>query len=277
MASPAAAAGDEANSTIKSLRRTLEVLEMFAETHEPATAAAIARRLGYPQSSTSMLLQSLTQLGYLEQVPADRTFRPTLRVMLLGAWLQDRLIGHGSLLRLMDGLRARTGFTVLIGMQQATRVRYILSLLREGTGENEPHAGMARPICRTGMGKALLLPLSDQAVARLLRRANAEEANPAFRLGQSAFLEDIRRSRERGWAIGNATVQRGVGVIGMMLPPLPGQPPLSIGLGGALPEITRRQEEIVGELRGVCQSLATALGARGGMARPDRMRDATLP
>ncbi|WP_424139561.1 IclR family transcriptional regulator [Roseomonas chloroacetimidivorans] len=262
MAKPAAAPKDEMNSTIKSLRRTLEVLEMFAETHEPATAAAIAQRLGYPQSSTSMLLQSLTQLGYLEQVPENRSFRPTLRVMLLGAWLQDRLIGHGSLLRLMDGLRARTGFTVLIGMQQATRVRYILSLLRDGIGGNEPHAGMARPICRTGMGKALLLPLCDQDVARLLRRANAEETNPAFRRGQSAFLEDIRDSRERGWTVGDGSVQSGVGVIGMPLPSMPGQPPLSIGLGGTLPEITRRQDEIVGELHSVCRSLASAFTSR---------------
>lgn len=245
--------GGETGGTIKSLRRTLEILEMFAETHEPATEAAVARRLGYPQSSASMLLLSLVNLGYLERV--GRQFRPTLRVMLLGAWLQDKLIGHGSLLRRMDELRARTGLTVLIGMQQATRVRYILSLLREGTGENEPHTGMARPICRTGLGKALLLPMSDAAVARILRRANAEETDPALRIPLPAFMDDIQRSRERGWTIGNGTVQSGVGVIGMMLPALPGQPPLAIGLGGELSEITRRQPEIVRELRAVCRSL----------------------
>ncbi|MFH5927243.1 IclR family transcriptional regulator [Roseomonas xinghualingensis] len=246
--------GGETGGTIKSSRRTLEILELFAETHEPVTEAEVAHRLGYPQSSTSMLLLSLVQLGYLEKV--DRLFRPTLRVMLLGAWLQDRLIGQGSLLRRMDGLRTRTGLTVLIGMQQATRVRYILALRREGTGENEPHAGMARPIFRTGLGKALLLPMPDAAVARLLRRANAEETDPRLRIPQAAFLEDIRQSRERGWATGNASVQKGVGVIGMMLPALPAQPPLSIGLGGALDDIQARQEEIVGELREVCCSLS---------------------
>ena len=79
--------------TVKSAQRVLEVLEYFAATRDPATVAEVSRQLAFPQSSTSMLLSSLETLGYLTYDADDRTFRPTVRVMLLGSWIQDELFG----------------------------------------------------------------------------------------------------------------------------------------------------------------------------------------
>lgn len=267
-------------SAVKSARRTIEVLEYFAETHRAAGVSEMARRLRAPLSSTSVLLAGLARLGYLEQDPGDRRYRPTLRVMLLGGWLQDRLLGDSSLLQMMEQLRAQTGMSVLIGLQRQAHVQYILTLRRPVLpGDENMRAGMLRPVTRAAVGKALLMLKPDDEVTRILRRANAEEHDPALRLKQGAFLADLRRSRTRGWTESAGSMVPGQSVLAMPLPPLQDQPPLAIGLGGPQADVERCREELVRNLTQVCQSLATAGGGAGpgpgrkpprAAARPDR-------
>ncbi|PZW40813.1 IclR family transcriptional regulator [Humitalea rosea] len=246
-------------TAVKSAQRTIEALEFFAETHRPAGVAEMARHLGAPLSSTSVLLAGLARLGYLEQDTIDRRYRPTLRVMLLGGWLQDQLLGESSLLRLMNDLRARTGMTVLIGLQRQAAVQYILTLRGPAVVEQEKmRAGMMRPITRAAVGKALLMLKPLEEVERLLRRANAEEPDPARRVVPAAFLADQRTSRARGWTESGGTMVTGQSVLAMPLPPLPGQPPLAIGLGTTCEAVAARREELVARLREVCGLLQVA-------------------
>jgi DNA-binding IclR family transcriptional regulator len=239
---------------VKSAQRTLEVLEYFAGTHRAATVAQICQELGYPQSSTSVLLQDLARLGYLEQDAQTRAYRPTLRVMLLGGWLQDRLIGESSLLRRMERLRARHGVTVLIGMRSGAMVRYILTLRRPGAGL-AMRAGMTRPIGHAAVGKALLMTMPEAEAQRILRRANAEQPDPSRRLPMAAAIEDLRASRLQGWAESRGAVQPGQNVIAMPLPPLADHPPMAIGLGTTVEEVERRREKLIDALRKVCVAL----------------------
>lgn len=251
-------------SAVKSAQRTIEVFEYFAETHQAAGVSEIARRLNAPVSSTSVLLAGLARLGYLEQDPADRRYRPTLRVMLLGGWLQERLLGDSSLLRMMEQLRASTGMTVLIGLQRQAQVQYILTLRRPDLPEGEMRAGMLRPVTRAAVGKALLTLKPDEEATRILRRANAEERDPAKRLGQDAFLADLQASRKRGWTESAGSMVPDQSVLAMPLPSLRDQPPLAIGLGGPIGEVEQRREDLVQNLATVCRFLAEAEGSKLG-------------
>src|SRR5690606_35115741 len=80
----------------RSIKRTLEVLEFFDAEHPAVSVSEISRALGYPQSSTSILLKSLMELGYLHYDKVTRTYRPTARVALLGRNVQSYLFGDGA-------------------------------------------------------------------------------------------------------------------------------------------------------------------------------------
>ncbi len=244
---------------IKSAKRTLEVLEFFAVTHRPATVMEVARALGYPQSSTSVLLGGLHRLGYLELDPVARSYRPTLRVLLLGAWQQESLLGDTHLLRLLEDLRRRSGFAVLLGMRQQAYVQYILTLRApRGMVAQEQRAGLLKPLCRAAVGLALLMGLPDAEVERLARRANAEEREKALRVSIPALLREIQEGRVRGWVESAGRVLPGASVIAMPLPPLTGHPPLAVGLGGRQEAVNRARAEMVASLRATCEALARA-------------------
>ena len=235
--------------TVKSARRVLEIFEFFAETRAPATVKELSQQLGYPQSSTSKLLTSLLTLGYLRYEAATRSYRPTLRVMLLGSWVHDEIFGHGSVISLLENLRQEFGHSVLVGMQQGIHVRYVVTLCSDTTGLPPFATGTLRPMCRAAVGKILLARKRNTEIALIARRANAQEADPERRVSVPQLLDDIEECRQRGWAESHGSVVAGRNVVAMSLPPIPGQPELAIGLGGPQDVISQQRELIVARLK----------------------------
>jgi DNA-binding IclR family transcriptional regulator len=246
---------------LKSGRRVLDLLEFFAEAQRPATVTEVAARLGWPQSSTSALLATLASLGYLDHPPgAPRQYRPTLRVTLLGSWLQDSLFGWGSLLSVMEALRRETGATVMLGVQHGIHVRYVLVLRGRTPSRSALPAGTLRPIHRAALGKALLAGKPEAEVLRLLRRANAEQTDPAQRVAPRALLEELAQVRAQGWAVSEDVLTRGVAALAVPLTPgLPGQPPMAVGLGGHATQLRAQRDVLVEALRRTCLGLAASL------------------
>ena len=241
--------------TVKSARRVLEIFEFFAEAHTPATVKELSERLGYPQSSTSQLLKSLLELGYLRYDLETRSYRPTLRVMLLGSWVHDEIFGNGSVISLLESLRQELGHSVIVGMLQGVHVRYVVTLCGVTTGLPPFSTGILRPVCRAAVGKILLAHKRPAEIALIARRANAQETDPACRVPVPELLADIEVCRHRGWAESHGGVVAGRNVIAMALPSMPGQPELAIGLGGPLAVIDRQRELIVARLRDLGQQL----------------------
>jgi DNA-binding IclR family transcriptional regulator len=236
--------------TVKSARRVLEIFEFFAETHAPATVKELSHQLGYPQSSTSKLLASLLTLGYLRYEATTRSYRPTLRVMLLGSWVHDEIFGHGSVISPLENLRQEFGHSVLVGMQQGIHVRYVVTLCSETTGGLPPFAtGTLRPICRAAVGKILLSRKRNSEIALIARRANAQETDAERRVSVSQLLDDIEMCRQRGWAESHGNVIAGRNVVAMCLPSIPGQPELAIGLGGPEEVISQQSALIFSRLK----------------------------
>ena len=59
---------------VKSAERALAILEYFDLQPDGVTVKEVSNGLGIPQSSTTMLLQSLLDLGYVTRLPGTRRF-----------------------------------------------------------------------------------------------------------------------------------------------------------------------------------------------------------
>ena len=79
----------------------------------------IAEKLDMPQSSTSVLLKTLANAGYLERDPSGGEYLPSERVSFLGNWVTQLPDRREGLPDLMRSLSNATGETVLLGRQRA--------------------------------------------------------------------------------------------------------------------------------------------------------------
>lgn len=239
------------SGVIKSAKRVLEVFDFFAEKRRPLAVADVVSGLGYPQSSTSMLLKSLTRLGYLSYDRHKRLYVPTLRVALFGGWVSDALYSHHSLSGLIDELHHRSGGKmVMLGMQNDIYVQYIH--VAQSPREEFPwyiKPGSLRPLCRSGIGRVLLSRKSDVEVQQLLWRINAEEQDPKLRLSTTELLNALNVIRVNGYAYTEGTVISTTGVVAVEMPTPATQPPMGIGIGGPIEMIRESREELLGLLR----------------------------
>src|SRR5262245_2599753 len=99
---------------VKSARRVLEILEYFNDESPSATVGDISKRLNYPQSSTSVLLRCLRDLGFLYYNRTARRYRPTTRAALLGCWAEGGAYRGGRMLQVVDAISQRLGETVVL-------------------------------------------------------------------------------------------------------------------------------------------------------------------
>lgn len=237
------------NQTVKSARRVLEVLEFFAERQRPATVEEIRQALDYPQSSTSVLLHSLTALGYLSQETGTRRFQPTIRIALLGAWLIEDAGRTQNPSTMMRRLSAATGDMILLGTQQGMNAVYVK--IEQATNPIRFHMkqGACRPLCTTAIGRALLSGKSDTEIGAIVRRANAEREAGDPLVSPTEVIEAVRQGRTQGYFLTRGMVTPGAAVIAMCLDGPGDHPPLAVGIGAPIDRIERELSHFVELLR----------------------------
>ncbi len=232
------------DTVIKSAARVLEIFEYFSERQTPASVGDIARNLGFPQSSTSVLLKSLYSLGYLDYDPQARLYTPTMRIAFLGSWVQQRALGGNNLISVLEQIHAETGELVLLGMQNGVTVQY--AHIVESTHPVRMHLkiGTRRPITRAAVGRVLLSLHPDAEIKKILRRVNSEETVAANRTKESDLLDEIEKIRAFGFAETSGSMTPGGGVIATLLD-IPEGPPMGVGVGAPIERLEKNRDHIM--------------------------------
>jgi DNA-binding IclR family transcriptional regulator len=240
------------NDQARSIKRTLEVLEYFDEFHPSASVGEIARELGYPQSSTSILLKSLMVLGYLAYDEKTRTYRPTARVAMLGRRIRPYFFGDGNVMAALNELNERTGELIFIAARAGFSIHYIYVVPAINPLRMHLRAGATRPVLGSAIGHLFLSTLPDDEVARTVQRAAQHgPKEPAPDL--ASILRSVRDIRQKGYVLSDRTMTPGGGVLAMMLPGDAGGEPMAICLGGVGSVILENSEKFVAAMHDVIE------------------------
>lgn len=236
--------------TVKSAVRVLEVLELFDRLQREASVGEIARELGYPTSSTSVLLANLLERGYLRHGADRRSYFPTPRVTVLGSWIEPLLQPQAEVMRMMAELGEATGETIILATPTRDQAQYLYVVPATTTMRMHVGPGTMRPLVASGLGRILLSTLPDEKVRQVVMRHNDGPLAPeAGRVSLAALRRDLATIRARGYSVVLKGVTRGAGLVGMLLPVELGGQPLAVGIGGWAREIRARQEDYVALLR----------------------------
>lgn len=244
------------DAAVKSAKRVFEILETFDRHRRPLALKTVLDELGYPASSGSALMKSLVALGYLDYDRRERSYFPTLRVAVLGAWAPDALFGEGRLLAVMEDLHQRTGETVVLAAQSDLEAQYVHLIHSSEPLQFRAPPGTRRPLARSGMGWALLAGKSDAEVERLRRRIEAEGGEGAPAPSRAALASRINAVRVRGYAFSKHTVSEGVGIICAPLPAQPFGRAFALGAAGYVSRLERKEREIVADLKAAVRRLS---------------------
>lgn len=242
---------------IKSAQRVLEVLEYFNKDRQEGTVMDIARTFNYPQSSTSELLSCLVALGYLRRDLRARTYKPSARVAVLGAWVQPELFRNGELLPMMDTVADEMSATVFMASRVGVSVQVVHAV--HGGEEETVHPGDTMRLLSTAPGKVLLTSMDREQVRKLVHRINAESADH-LRVRADDLVAELDQIRACGYAVEAADDGT---MITVLIPQVSGAEPLAL---------TLRAAEDIGpeEIEAIVQRLRSAVTRHVGLVDVSR-------
>ena len=233
--------GPPAN-VVKSAARVLEIFELFDEVRTPVTINDVSERLGYPHSSAAALLKSLDSLGYLEYDPVTKTFFPSVRISMLGHWVESESLPIRTVQSLMARLLEHTGCTVITAIRSGIHAQCIKVL--QGTAAIRYHVkpGTRRYLFESTLGRALLAQM-EISNAREMVEEGMKSAQ-ASDLGADKVMKEVRKITRQGYALYSGLIVPGGALLAVPLQIDRRGRPAAIGIAGPQDQLIPRKKEL---------------------------------
>lgn len=248
-----------ANNPIKSAERTVKLFEMFSTEQRPMTVTEIATAMLIPQPSASMLVSSFVSLGYLQRTENGRSYYPTLRLMLLTAWMNNRPGSASQLPKLIAQVAQLTGESTVLAMRNSIFSQYILARRGRDPERMQVESGMLYPLACCSTGWCLMSELADSEIGKIVRRTQVEAASSHWRETAADAIDRVSEFRRNGFAISTGQTENGLGAVAVLMSGGKSNSQLAVAVGGPLNRILRKQDVILDALREMTEIYKTAL------------------
>jgi len=237
---------------VQSVERAFEVLDLMATAGGSIGVSALAESAGLPLPTIHRLIRTLVGAGYVRQLPS-RQYALGPKLIRLGE-SATQLIGAWSRPHLSELVKA-TGETANMAVLDGTKAVYVAQVPSAHSMRMFTEVGRGvYPHC-TGVGKALLTQLSDEAVRGIIARTGLPAQTANTHTDVEALLADLTLSRHRGYAIDEGEQEVGVRCFSV---PVPEAPTLTaISVSGPAARVTKESaDRIVPLLKRIAKELS---------------------
>ena len=222
------------------LTKGLRILETLCQSDRRRGVTELASELGLQKSNTHRLLQTLTQLGYVEKDEDGGRYGPTLRLWELGAMVADRLdirvVARPYLTKLAEETQETVHLSILSGLE----VIYIDKVDSPFPIRAYSRVGGRAPAHCVATGK-VLLAFEGKAGEETLLASKPKKYTATTICTADNLAKQLAQIRRRGYAINRGEWKEGVNglavpifdhsgkaiaAVGITLPPI--QPSLAL-------------------------------------------------
>ena len=199
---------------IKSVVRTLTLIEALSAHPEGATVTALAAELGLPKSSVFRMLNTLLEFGYVRQDQTTERYALGSRFLHLAASVK-----HGSDVRslaypLLVELSALTTETVHLAVPVGTHMVYTDKIDSPRAVVMASRIGERLPLHCSALGKAYLSAMPPDERRAIVEGLPLDRRTERTLADPDALLDDLETCARRGFAIDNVENEEGVRCVG---------------------------------------------------------------
>lgn len=245
------------SNQVKSAVRAFEILEYFKLNQQRRSMSEIANDLGYPLSSTTVLLKTLITLGYLSYDRQEHAYFPTPKLTALGDWIPTTLFGTGKILDAMRDVHRATGEGVFIGTKNEIYLQYTRTIESIHALRFHIDEFALVPLTRSAAGWVLLSLLPKENRESLIRRANVA-CSADERISLQEMEERIAEVREKGYAHAQGTPLKGGATIAVPLPVCISGQAACLAIGGLDQRVNANFERYLDVLKTAATSVTDA-------------------
>ncbi len=145
----------ESQTRVQSVERVFRLLEKLVM-HTEMSLGQLAEEVGMHKSTAYRLLQTLIQLGYVEQNETQGSYRIGLRMIEMGGMAIRSWPLHRAAEPIMDHLASELGEAVNLAIEDGLEMVYVVTVDAYQPLRMQLNVGRRAPIHCTAVGKAAL-------------------------------------------------------------------------------------------------------------------------
>ncbi|MGE4299327.1 MAG: IclR family transcriptional regulator [Desulfovibrionaceae bacterium] len=200
--------------SVQSVDRAFDIIELLSVEPGGLGLAEIGSRLDLNKSTAHRLLAVLCKRGYVEKGDGRGRYRLGLGFVELAGLRLNSLELTTEAQPHLRRLSKLTGQTVFLAIREGREVVYIDKTEAVNSLRRYKIIGRRLPLHATSLGKALLSGLSDERIAALYAGAPLERMTERTVADFDALLDEIRRTRSRGWSFDDEENEPGTLCVG---------------------------------------------------------------
>lgn len=251
------------------LVKGLAALDWLVRQRRPCRVSELAGALGIARSNAHRTLHTLVACGWAVQDEATSAYRPSVRLIELGALVEGGSDLRTRLRPVLARLAEASGETIHLAALDGAEIVYLDKFDSPLPVAAYSRVGGRAPAYCVASGKALLAALGE-ATAELRARLGRLVAHTPNTITQfDALHAELERTRARGWAENREEWRLGVCGLGAPVFDARGEPVAAVGMSVPSIRFARAQARaLAGQLLACAGEASAALGCRAAAEAP---------
>ena len=227
------------DSKVKSLVKAMNILSCFTVKEPIWGVTELATRMNLNKSNVYNILATFKSLGYLDQLP-DGRYRLGMKILEYAFAINQNVGYPRAVYDVLVDTADRPGEVVYFGVPFGANVVYLYEAhpkIRMGVIPYRDMLGETAPLYCTGIGKAMLAHFPEEEWCDHLNPVRPKFQDNTI-TDLDAILEELRRTRRRGFAIDNVEREPNIRCIGVPIRDKSGKVLAGISVSGPCDSMT---------------------------------------
>jgi IclR family transcriptional regulator, KDG regulon repressor len=248
---------------VTSVERALSILELLASKHHGLSTSEISRLAKVPKSSTSYLLRTLVNRGYVHRDSETGQHRLGIRILSLGGQAMQGMALREVALPHLRHIVEQTRLGAHLGVLDHGDAVYVERIESPGFIKMDIWNGRRVAPQATAIGKALICHMDKREVQEIVARHRIVPASSKTIMSVSRLMVELAATRQRGYAIDDEEHAVGVRCVAAPVFAATGEAVAAIGTSGTVSQISDAYLSSVGNIvRTAALKVSAQLGGR---------------
>lgn len=253
----------DSDTSVQSLTRALQLLELLADDDEGYRLVDITARSGLSNSTAHRLLTTLEQRQFVHYARDTNLWYIGVRCFSVGSAFARRRRITPAAMPVMRRLRDRTGESVNLGLADLGDIVFVTQVESREQMRAIGKPGFRAPLHATAMGKSILAAMAEDDVLQYLRTYGLPRLTHNTIARASRLHESLGEVRRAGFAIDDEQNALGLRCVAAAIRDEHAQPFGAISVVGPTQRIKTTEFESLGAIvRAAADEVTAAYGGR---------------
>ncbi len=202
----------ETDTKVKSLEKSLKILECFTSSTPDLGIAQIAEMLSLSKSNVHNIVSTFEKLGYLEQDNESKKYRLGLKLLEYTFIINNNLSYQKAIYQIISDVANKTSCTTYFAIPKEDKIFYLNNAYPHSEVPKLPYRiimGETAPYHCTSLGKGMLAYFDDEKLKKVLALPR-HKFTPNTIIDENLLKDELIKIRQEGYARNNEEHELGI-------------------------------------------------------------------